>query len=264
METIQTIEERQTQKDQISIEGYLEKLRQNRIEIIKSRDQFKMKLPLTFNQFCKLVQAHGSCYLANRGEITEFNIDRDNEQAIKQFFLYFNRDRAFKGDLQKGILLNGKYGSGKTALMWAIMNTFNDCVAHWVKERSVRDIFPIKMYKSSDIVDGFRFEANKSGRLDSSWLSNPKIDISKKNYQTGIIIIDELGREQKEITVWGTVIQPLTQVLQERYDKGYPTFATANFRLETLAQDEYYGKMIGDRLRQMFNEIELTGESRRK
>ena len=130
METIQTIEEGQTQKDQISIEGYLEKLRQNRLEIIKSRDQFKMKLPLTFNQFCKLIQAHGSCYLANRGEITEFNIDRDNEQAIKQFFLYFNRDRGFKGDLQKGILLNGKYGSGKTALMWAIMNTFNDCVAH--------------------------------------------------------------------------------------------------------------------------------------
>lgn len=264
METIQTTGERQIQKDQISIDNYLEELRRRRIEIINNRDQFKMKLPLTFNQFCKLVQAHGSCYFANRGEITEFNIDRDNEQAIKQFFLYFNRDRGFKGDLQKGILLNGKYGSGKTALMWAIMNTFNDCVAYWNKERMARDIFRINMYKSSDIVDGFRFEINKSGRQDLSGVSNPKIDVSKKNYQTGIIIIDELGREQKEITVWGTVIQPLTQVLQERYDKGYPTFATANFRLDTLSQDEYYGKMVGDRLRQMFNEIELTGESRRK
>lgn len=264
METIQTAGERQIQKDQISIDHYLEELRRKRIEMIENRNQFKMKLPLTFDQFCKLIQAHGSCYFASRGEITDFDIDRDNEQAIKQFFLYFNRDRGFKGDLQKGILLNGRYGSGKTALMWAIMNTFNDCVAHWAKEKMVRDVFPIKIYKSSDIVDGFRFEANKYSRQDSSGLSNPKIDISKKNYQTGIIIIDELGREQKEITVWGTVIQPLTQVLQDRYDKGYPTFATANFRLETLAQDEYYGKMIGDRLRQMFNEIELTGESRRK
>ena len=263
METIQSAEKHQIQKDQISIDNYLAELKRRRIEIINNRDQFKWKLPLDYNQFCDLICAHGSCYFASRGEISEFKIDRNNEYAINQFFLYFNRSNQFKGDLRKGILLNGKYGSGKTALMHSIMHTFNDCVSHWNTKNRNNDIFPIKIYKSSDVVQAFRVEISKSNRQDG-YTESSKMDISNKNYQVGVIIIDELGREQKEINVWGTVIQPLTQVLQERYDKGYPTFATANFRLETLSQDEYYGKMIGDRLRQMFNEIELTGESRRK
>ena len=70
METIQSAEKHQIQKDRISIDDYLAELKRRRIEIINNRDQFKWKLPLDYNQFCDLICAHGSCYFASRGEIT--------------------------------------------------------------------------------------------------------------------------------------------------------------------------------------------------
>ena len=38
---------------------------------------------------------------------------------------------------------------------------------------------------------------------------------------------------------------------------------TSNFTLQTLSKEDFYGGMIGDRLKMMFNFITLPGESRR-
>jgi hypothetical protein len=45
---------------------------------------------------------------------------------------------------------------------------------------------------------------------------------------------------------------------------GTITHATSNFTLKTLSSDEFYGGMIGDRLKTMFNFITMQGESRRQ
>lgn len=258
-----TTEKPQQTNNPISIEKYILELEGRRQKIISENESTRPPIPLTYDQFCQLISAHGSNYLATRGENALFQIDNQNEPIIRQLYFYFTRNSQFRGFLSKGMLINGKYGSGKTVLMHALVRTYNDCVSHW-KEKGIT-IYPMRIIKSSDIVDAFRFESNKNNTKDvPGYGDNLKINVLKKTYLQGIIIIDELGREQKEVNIWGTVIQPLSQILQERYDQGFPTFATANFHIETLSKEEYYGQMVGDRLRQMFNEITLNGESRRK
>lgn len=245
MEILQNKKEPLVTKNQILIDSYIEKLRQEWNKATRIRKTSYPKISLRYDQFKTIVIAHGTNILASRGEEILFSIDRDNENAIQEIYKYLISDKSFKGNLSKGILLNGKYGSGKTLLMQAVCNTYN----YAVRQFGPQNALEMKFIKSSQIVDSFRKEKNET-------------EIS--GYKFGPLIIDELGREQKEINIYGTVIQPMSRVLQDRYDSGAPTFAIANFKLDTLGSNEYYGKMIGDRLRQMFNELELPGESRRK
>ena len=77
------------------------------------------------------------------------------------------------------------------------------------------------------------------------------------------LVIDEFGREPKSITDFGNVIRPMAELISLRAECGAVTHATSNFSLENLSRDDFYGRMIGDRLRAMFNFIVVEGESRR-
>ena len=77
------------------------------------------------------------------------------------------------------------------------------------------------------------------------------------------LIIDEFGRESKMVQDYGNVTRPLSELLSLRSDAGSLTHGTTNFLWNTLSSDEFYGGMIGDRLKTMFNFITLPGESRR-
>lgn len=77
------------------------------------------------------------------------------------------------------------------------------------------------------------------------------------------LAIDDLGREPKQIMDFGNTRAPMVELLYERYDKGSWTHATSNFAFDTLSSDAFYGPMLGDRFRTMFNVINLPGDSRR-
>ncbi|MDR1583037.1 MAG: hypothetical protein LBS55_07250 [Prevotellaceae bacterium] len=62
---------------------------------------------------------------------------------------------------------------------------------------------------------------------------------------------------------YGNVSRPISELLSLRSDAGTLTHGTTNFNLNTLSSEEFYGGMIGDRLKIMFNFITLNGESRR-
>lgn len=237
-------EEIRTIPNQISIDDYLETLRKEWQSNDRRNKLLNPPIPISYDQFCQLIIAHGSNFLVKRGEEIPFKIDRNNEYVISEIYKYLKRDKLFKGYLSKGILLNGSYGCGKTVLMNAVCKTYNYCTSLW-NNPNIREM---RVVKSSTIVDSFRKEKN---------------EIELSNYKAGILIIDELGREQKEVNVYGTIIQPISYLIQERYDRGVPTFAISNFTSATLSSKDYYGKMVGDRLRQMFNELTLNGESRR-
>lgn len=83
-------------------------------------------------------------------------------------------------------------------------------------------------------------------------------------YSNNPLFIDEFGREAKRGKVYGSEVTPVIDLLFERHRRGAVTHITSNFLLETLSSDEMYGKMLGDRFREMFNFIELKGSSRRK
>ena len=77
------------------------------------------------------------------------------------------------------------------------------------------------------------------------------------------LYFDDLGRESKQVKVYGTEISPVPDVLFQRYDTGAYTFATSNYDIEDLKKPEMYGLAIADRIGAMFNVFEMTNKSRR-
>lgn len=76
------------------------------------------------------------------------------------------------------------------------------------------------------------------------------------------LILDEVGREKKIVKDFGTERELFPEIIDMRYKTHAWTMATSNFTLEDLGG--MYGKYIKDRLKEMFNFIELNGKSFRK
>lgn len=135
--------------------------------------------------------------------------------------------------------MQGKYGCGKTILL----ETYSLLHNHIVKKYSLNH--PLLLFiKAVELQEQIRKQSiNKFVRRP--------------------MIIDEFGRESKTIQDYGNVIRPISELLSLRSDVGTLTHGTSNFTLQTLSKEDFYGGMIGDRLKMMFNFITLPGESRR-
>jgi hypothetical protein len=154
--------------------------------------------------------------------------------------LYLTLDDRFSGDLNKGIMLMGKYGCGKTIIMQSLVEMYNTVIHSLHIQRPL-----LKFFKSSDLQNILK------GKPSNFYSKMP-------------LVIDEFGREPKQIMDFGNLRSPMIELLCERYDTGAWTHGTSNFTLETLCSENQYGKMTGGRLKSMFNFIELKGESRRR
>jgi DNA replication protein DnaC len=201
--------------------------------------QHHLLLPFKYSEFRSLFVMFGTACLHKRCQNKDFVIDENNEPVIQQLHFYATNNSAFTGDLTKGILLQGKYGCGKTILL----DTFTMLRNHIVKKYNLNH--PLLLFiKSIELQEQIRKQSiNKFVRRP--------------------MIIDEFGRESKTIQEYGNVIRPISELLSLRSDLGTLTHGTSNFTFNTLSSEEFYGGMIGDRLKMMFNFITLQGESRR-
>jgi DNA replication protein DnaC len=167
-------------------------------------------------------------------------IDKYNEPVIKQLYWYVTGNSSFTGDLTKGLLLQGKYGCGKTVLL----ETYSMLHNHIVRKLNLN--YPVLQF------------------IKSVQLQEQIKEQSMEMFVKRPLIIDEFGRESKTVMDYGNISRPISELLSLRSDMGTITHATSNFTLKTLSSDEFYGGMIGDRLKTMFNFITMQGESRRQ
>ena len=219
-------------------------LRKDANEII-SGEKEKMQhrhfsLPFAFPDFRELFLLFGTYCLFKRNQNRDFIIDMDNEFVIEQLYFYITNNSSFVGDLNKGIMLQGKYGSGKTV----ILETYSLFHNHIVRKFCLNQ--PLYTF------------------IKSVELQEQIIKQSAGIFARRPLIIDEFGRESKTVQDYGNISRPVSELLSLRSDVGVMTHGTTNFTLETLSSSEFYGGMIGDRLKVMFNYITLRGESRRK
>jgi len=206
----------------------------------KENENLRFIFPFEYGEYVQLLTQSANSILEKRREKRSFTIDHLNEPIIEQLYFYLTLDKCFSGDLQKGIMLMGKYGSGKTVIMQALAEMYNMVI------RTLHIRHPLlKFFKSSDLQNVLM------GKPNNSYTRMP-------------LIIDEFGREPKQVMDFGNLRSPMIELLCERYDTGAWTHGTSNFTLDTLCSENQYGKMTGDRLKSMFNFIELKGESRRK
>lgn len=233
------MEPRNESPDRISISETIRSLARQRQEKYQAALRRRIVLDYTFEEFLALIKAYAELAMAQRGEFTEFAIDQDNGRMLCELYKYSVMDPAFEGNLLKGIALIGKFGCGKSLILEAYAQVLNQFA-----EQKKIPALKVSFKTSHDVY-----------RLAKKGISNEMIFTP--------LIIDEIGREPKSAKEYGNESTPLIELLLERHRRGVMTHATGNFRPETLAGEQMYGPMLGDRLRQMFNFIELKGDSRR-
>ena len=224
-------------QDLISIDGIIKSLQIQREEKYRAAIRKRIVLDYSPADFTRLMKAFAELVMSERGEYSEFTIDRSKERVILELYKYSTMDKSFSGNLFLGVALIGSYGCGKSL----IMDAYSRLVNQFVQSKGLQ-VCPVLFKTSMEL-----YNLAKSG-ITSQMLHTP-------------LVIDEIGREPKVAKDYGNESTPMIDLLFERHRKGTITHATGNFTLESLS--EMYGKMLGDRLKQMFNFIKLNGSSRR-
>lgn len=168
-----------------------------------------------------------------------FQILESDHPIIFKLIAYFLKDEAtchqFNIDLQKGILLSGPIGCGKTSLM--------NLMKYLTPIEHKFNIKPCREVSFEFIQDGYSvIHKYSKGRL---YESDPKI-----------ICFDDLGLENN-LKYYGNECNVMAEILLSRYDifisKHIPTHITTNLSASEI--EAQYGNRVRSRMRQMFNLI---------
>lgn len=176
----------------------------------------------------------------------EFVVDERNREIMNEIFLYLIRGSE-KLDVDKGLLLYGPVGTGKSTILKIIQ----------LYDRYSNGRDQTGYYLSG----GFPIE---SATFIANQYSRKGVDgIFKYDGLNGIGLgIDEVGREPR-VKYFGSEMDVIQYILQTRYDnrRMCKTFITTNMFPDQF--EPKYGEYIADRINEMFNVVEIKGSSRR-
>ncbi|WP_421803948.1 ATPase [Flagellimonas sp.] len=183
-------------------------------------------------------------YLEAKGKLMfgkKFKIYREDREVLYKLCLYFIRDKGrceqWGIDVDKGLLLSGPVGCGKTSLM--------KLLKFMVPHRRPYEVIP-----SRNIVFGF----NHLGY---------KVIGDYGNSQS--YCFDDLGVEPNGVH-FGKDCNVIGEILLSRYelfmDHHIKTHATTNLNAREL--EERYGNRVRSRMRQLFNLVGFDAKSKDK
>lgn len=168
---------------------------------------------------------------------SNFQLHLQDKEIIYKLMIYFIRDEEacveYGINLEKGILLNGPVGCGKTSLI-TLMKHFAYPDYNFVL-KSTRDIASEFNQEGYSIIQKYGKSGNK------------------------IFCFDDLGVENN-MKYYGNECNTIADILLQRYDlqilEGTVTHATTNLNAGEL--EELYGNRVRSRLRSMFNLISFA------
>jgi DNA replication protein DnaC len=184
----------------------------------------------------------------------QFILDERNHEVIKALCRYFTNDPKFEEmkegwSLDKGILLAGTIGTGKTTIMKAFASNKRGC---------------FKVMSCRKMADLFADQGPEVMHTYSKLLNEPLSASTFYQNQLGLCF-DDLGTERVGKR-YGDSVNVMEQIILNRYDNSdaawHYTHITTNLTAEEIEQ--YYGSRVRSRMREMFNLVTLTGEDRRK
>lgn len=178
----------------------------------------------------------------------EFTVTPNIQNTLNILCKYF---LGIEGDLSlnKGIFLVGGYGVGKSTIMMSMRRWLAD---NWNKDDQLGNGFMVTSVE--EIIQDYK----ESKSLDR-WVNN-----SEDDYRPGArhLLINEFGLDLKDKIYGVDSIRIINQLMKMRYDLfqnyGKLTHVTSNF--DPNSDDE----ALMDRYFEMFNVIEIEGESFRK
>jgi DNA replication protein DnaC len=162
-----------------------------------------------------------------------------------RFFECDNLSHKSKPSFDKGLLIIGGFGNGKSSIMKSLSNA--------LKYYRVRQF---RFYTANQVID--KFEACETiGDKKSFW----------KTFSNGAKCFDDVKTE-RDASNYGKY-NIFKDLIERRYDYESRTFITCNYRnvdsLEDGLQEfgDRYGARVYDRIFEMFNIIEFKGKSLR-
>lgn len=190
-----------------------------------------------------------------RGFEPLFKIDENNKKALRLLLLYFTGNQLFiddleeysgkKGSLSKGVALIGGVGSGKS-LLFKIFKEYTSKI----------------LYKNS-------FQLHYASEIKDTVNVNGIDHLEIFNFNSGFPItcyIDDIASGGESVKHYGTDHNVIEQLLSIRYNVysryGKLTHISTNKYPEELKK--VYEERIVDRMKEMFNFIEVKGNSFRK
>lgn len=158
------------------------------------------------------------------------------QEALMQIAKWYVKDNTGKLNPEKGLLIRGGIGTGKTLIAEAIRDTHFTImhnVAQFIHSTELTEIF---VEKKTEIIEACK--------------------------QRNLLIVDDVGVEQSEINRFGSKFQPFVEIVDERYRRQKQSVLTSNLNAKMFA--EKYGDRIVSRIRETFNDLILKGEDLRK
>ena len=183
-------------------------------------------------------------YLDIKGKLLygpNFKIHDEDLQIIYKLLIYCIRDaencKKHDIDLNKGILLTGPIGCGKTSLM--------NLIKHIVSKKNQYQILSARTIS---------FEYQKQGH-----------EVIENYSKTTTFCFDDLGIEQN-LKHYGNDCNVLGEILLSRYELFVShkviTHATTNLNAHEL--EKWYGNRVRSRMRQLFNLIAFSKKAKDK
>lgn len=209
-------------------------------ELINSGNSRVKYMPYDMDIALQVVERIG------KGIDPRFTLTENVKEVYKSLIQFFHADPEFNGDLDKGFILMGPTGTGKTLAMQIM-----------AKYRTIDDTkFTInnRLYRMNyDIID--------VNRLVNMFMDNSfdGIQVYCNRY---LICLDDIGTEIEQVKHYGNTLDVVSHILAERYAKRLMTFGTTNYPLKTLEQK--YDDRVISRMYALFNFITMKERDFRK
>ena len=229
--------------------GKEQKDKSQKSQITEARNLFSNNLWINFMKF-------------KQAKWPDFKLDEHNMAIIKLLLLYFWQRPEFEDnigyDLNKGILLRGNFGTGKTFIF--------DVLLHFV--RKTPKIYHMRFQK----INAYRIESdfNINGYMSLEKIKSQFIQDyyghTSDRHQLNHLLFDDIGSEEGLVSHFGTQTDIVQNALLHRYDlfrnHNIITHITTNLTPSEIR--ERYGERVYSRFFEMFNDIVLEGPDRRK
>jgi DNA replication protein DnaC len=164
-----------------------------------------------------------------------------NKQIFNQLIKWVHADDSCKYDLTKGIILAGRTGPGKT-------KTFETM-------KSYCQIDDVKYIKSGKTIT-LNYHIVNSRQIIADYANSGYEGIEKYSTYANICI-DDLGNESEDVKYYGTSLNCIEEIIENRYLKGLMTHISTNLPLDEIAIK--YSDRVYSRLKEMCNYVIFKG-----
>ena len=232
------------------------KIENNAIQVVLTKSMLWGLFKKAFQLTAKKAFVESPDALANIAPLIEYFIRHPDFFKRKRLVTQLGGEQ-LQPSFEKGLLIIGGYGNGKTSMMEALQLVFD----------TYRMPMRFKGYKAHELVTTYeRIGADPLYQESSKYEFFHGLTTAKGLY------IDDVKKE-REASNYGKV-NLIRDILEKRYDhgKGY-TYITCNYRegdQQFLLEDalaefgEKYGGHIYDRLFEKFNILEFKGSTFRR